>query len=153
MIVHVINKDKEQAEQNGLQIIPYAKEFNELFPDLEYGIGYYTGEAGPPHWGCKVGLYGRYVLSMSLKIRFDKTRTKITGFDDPEFFIMEIQRVYDDNGTAHVEVSENQKRFGKEEWMKIVENNGDLSSLGIPIIKDRPLPNFDWAWKTDTKPP
>jgi hypothetical protein len=83
------HKGYDQALESGLETIPYASEFNQFFPGSDNFISYYTGQAGEPIWNSKAGLYGRYILSLQVKITFDETRTKIIGLDDPQFYLSE----------------------------------------------------------------
>ena len=57
---------------------------------------HYTGEYGESIFNADVGLYGRYILNMDVKVTFDKTRTKIVNYNEPEFSFVEVAKV----GTA-----------------------------------------------------
>ncbi len=145
--VSPVNRGYNQAVQSGRETVPYARDFNQFFPNSDNFISYYTGQVGPPIWNSKAGLYGRYVLSLQFKIKFDETRTKITAYDDPEFYLREIREISKaENGNTYIQYGLTHKRFGKEEWKKIIESKGDLSPLGVPIIKDSPIPGFDKHW-------
>jgi hypothetical protein len=140
-------KRYDQALQSGFETIPYTKQFSTLFPDSNNFISYYTGEYGTPTWNSKVGLYGRYVLQLQITITLNEPRSKIGGYGEPEFFLKEVERIsINSDGRAVILYGPTQKRFGKKEWKKIVENKGDLSALGIPIVQDSPTPGFEEHW-------
>jgi hypothetical protein len=90
------------AVRNGRAELGPAREFEELFPQARHGISYYTGEMGPPTWGSEVGLFGRYVLSLRVKITFDWTRRHIRSRGEPQFQLVEVTRVTEGTGGQHI---------------------------------------------------
>ncbi|HUS10586.1 MAG TPA: hypothetical protein VMZ30_08985 [Pyrinomonadaceae bacterium] len=127
----------------GKQSIPIVMEFHRLFGDAVSSISYYTGEYGDPEWNSKVGLYGRYILTMQFKIELDDTRTKIIRFAEPRFHLVEVESISPQaNGTHAITYGRQQVRFGIAEWQKLLEGNGDFSVIGVTLEKDKPVDEF-----------
>ena len=53
---------------------------------------------GKPTWNSRVGLYGRYILTMQIEIVFDESRTSVVTFGDPQFTLEEIKRITKQDG-------------------------------------------------------
>ncbi len=97
-----------------------------------------------------MGLYGRYVLELQIKVTLDSTRAKITDYKEPKFFLVEYAQVFklaDGSGRWASITGPTHAQFGNEAWSKIVEKGGDLSVLNVPIKKDDPIPDFDHVWR------
>ena len=84
------NEDYKKALENGLQIIPVAREFQELFPKALNSYTHWTGELGPTILNSSTALYNRYELTLQVKASLDKTRTKVIGYSKPEFYLEEV---------------------------------------------------------------
>lgn len=138
-----LNKAYDLAIAGGKKSIPIVTEFHRLFADSVSSISYYTGEYGDPEWNSKAGLYERYILTMQLKIELDDTRTRIIKFEEPRFHLVEIESVsHQPNGTTGIKYGARQVRFSIAEWQKLVENDGDFSSIGVTLEKDKPVSGF-----------
>src|SRR5437660_1287689 len=138
-----------EALKDGKKTIPYAREFNELFPKAWNFYSYYTGEARTPVWNSMVGLYGRYTLTMRVDVSFDKSRKKVVSYGKPKFQLLEVEEIEPlPQGRAEIHLrTEGQRDFGEEEWKKLVEAKGDFEAIGITLIKDKPVKGFDQHWK------
>ena len=138
-----------KALKHATKTIPYAKEFATLYPGLVTSFTHYTGEYGASFFNADIGLYGRYILKMDVKVTFDKTRTKIVNYAEPEFSFVEVAKVGTAaNGNLTIEYNTSSARhFGLKEWKEIVKNNGDFSVLGIKIVTDKPFPGFENFWE------
>jgi len=120
-----------------------AKDFDALFPDAEHFISYYTGTKGDPTWNSKVGLNGRYVLTMKFGIGFDDSRTHPVREGDPVFYLVELDNIRE-NGYGY---TDRQIQFGLEEWNQLKASSGDFSVIGYPMKKEKPIDGFDEAWR------
>ncbi len=143
-----------QTVINGRRTIPYAQQFSELFTNRQEFISYYTGAFGPQTWNSKAGLYGRYVLSMQMRIRMDKTGTNIVNFEPPSFLLREITRIRnspkDPGGGGQLlldGVPQSTRRFSAAEWEQLVKSRGDLSVLGFQVDTNHPVQGFELNWK------
>ena len=142
------NEDYKKALENGLLIIPIAREFQKLFPKALNSYTYWTGELGPTTLNCSTALYNRDELTLQVKASLDKTRTKVIGYSKPEFYLLELEDIiFRPDGTTSISPGDLQKRFGPKEWNKLYEAGGDFSVLGIELVKDKPVPNFEEYWK------
>src|SRR5438132_4808464 len=124
--------------------VPYAAAFCRLYPDSVAWFSYYANPYYSPVLNLKVGLYGRYVLSMHIPVDLDWSRTSVKSFGTPTFYLEHLEWVSPsaDNPPGGVAVyggSDTRLEFNEEKWQMIVEHDGDLSCLGIPIIKDKPV--------------
>ncbi len=136
-----------KAIEDGRTAIPYARQFHDLFPAAEASFSYFTGEMGPPTWTSKVGLHGRYVLTLKVEVTFNAARTRIVRYGEPVFHLVEVTRIVPagpDHNAAILYGS--QISFGRKEWSRLVERQGDLAVLGMAILKDRPVDGFEQYW-------
>ena len=140
-------KEYSQAIFNAQSDLPLAHEFASLYPLREEFISYFTGKYGQPKWNSKIGLHGRYIVTMQFPIQVNGSRLQQIG--EPEFLIVEVERIErlpDGRYSIHYR-SESQRRFGIEGWRLLVEANGDISVLGIEVKVESPHPDFDDVWK------
>jgi hypothetical protein len=132
------------ALRNGPNEIQPVGEFVEVFPQAEHLISYYTGDMGPPTWHSAVGLHGRYVLAVEVPITFDWTRRHVRSYGKPKFYLREVEKI---EGRTIDYRSESQRDFGPEEWVALYRANGSLEVLGLRVVEDDPIRNFDLAWR------
>ena len=139
--------DMAAAEANGVARITEVTEFVSLYPEARHFITYYSGTKGDPQWTSHVGIHGRYVLKMKFKIDFDTTRTQPTRISDPEFSLLEISSIETRaGGGSNIGYGKTQERFGLDKWKELLRTKGDLSVLGIELIPDKPVQNFESVW-------
>ena len=131
------------AVTNGVAELDVAKDFEALFRDSEHFISYYTGTKGDPTWNSKVGLHGRYVLTVQFGIGFDDSRTHPVREGDPVFYLVELDDIRE-NGYGY---TDRQIQFGLKEWNLLKESSGDFGVIGYPMTKGQPLDGFDKAWR------
>jgi hypothetical protein len=137
-----------RALKSGLETIPSVKEFIDLYPDCDNYFSYFTGEAGTTTWRSRTGLYGRYILDMSVEVELDDSRSNVTAFGEPHFSLVEIRNINSGpEGSAEIFYTDCQLRFGPKEWEKVVKTRGDLSVLGLEVVKDHPVPGFSAHWR------
>jgi hypothetical protein len=131
------------AVTNGVTELDVAKDFEALFPAAEHFISYYTGTKGHPAWNSKVGLHGRYVLTVKFRIGFDASRTHPVMEGEPAFHLIELADIRE-NGYGY---TDRQMEFGLTEWNLLLESSGDFEAIGYPMTKEKPLDGFDKVWR------
>jgi hypothetical protein len=137
------------ALEDAPKTIEAAGQFLKLYPDAECHFSYYTGQYGPPTWVGTTGLYGRYILQMQVVVTFSSSGRKVKSFGEPKCYLTEVKDVtIQEDGRVAYNAGATQVQFGPQEWKTLVENRGDLSSLGVTIVKDQPIPDFDKCWRS-----
>jgi hypothetical protein len=136
----------QDAVSNARREISFAREFDTLYPGAKGFFSYYTGEKGPTTWNSKVGLFGRYILTMQVRVTMDADRIHVISHQDPSFFLMEVSQI-NPLGEGRVAINYGDTvRFTKDKWAVLVEKKGDLSALEIEVLKDKPVAGFDEHW-------
>lgn len=147
-----MKRDYPKALGHGLETIPAAREFQELFPNAHNFYSYYTGTAGPPILNCKAALYDRYELSLQVRVSFDDTRTRVISYGEPTFYLNEVESVTPlSDGTTDIRSGDLHLKFGAQDWKKVYDARGDFSALGVKLTKDKPVPNFEDYWRAEGK--
>ena len=140
--------DYDIALKNGTASLDVAREFNALFPDSNNFISYYTGQYGDPRWNSKVGLHGRYVLTVQFDLKFDSSRHMPARTSDPEFYLVEASQLdRTPDGRLSISYSDNQIRFGMEDWKKLIAARGELSAIGYSTNESNPHDGFAEVWQ------
>jgi hypothetical protein len=135
------------AVASGRASIPRVAEFDRLFPGSIHFISYFTGTHGPPMWNSKIGLHGRYVLSMQMPIKFNLLRNRVTSFGEPKFYLQEVSEIQpSDNGVLAVRYQASQE-FSLREWQALVRSGGDLHVIDPALRTESPVPLFDTYWR------
>ena len=137
----------EMAANNIRDNIPEVRQFHALFPQTYENLSHYTGSFGDPVWTSKIGLHGRYILSLQVPLMLNWTRTDVRSYGRPRFQLVEVTRIYVRNSgqlTIDYGVS---RHFGAYEWKEIVNLEGDISALGIMIKKNQAIRGFQKHWR------
>jgi hypothetical protein len=137
--------------ENGITSIDIAQDFKRLFPQSEEFVSYYQGSMGyghaDPTWTSHVGLYGRYIFSVTFDIEFDWTRKFPRRVGDPSFHLMEISSITRlPDGRLQTEYSESHI-ISSHDWKILKEANGDFSAIGYQMDRDHKLEGFEEAWR------
>lgn len=142
--------DMLAAVEHGARAMSWAADFDRTFPGAEHGISYYTGDAGPRTWYSKVGIGGRYHLTMRVRIDLDATGRRVTPTGPPRFTLVEVREItiVPDGGDQQriTYDPEGQVEFGADEWARLVAAHGDLSAVGVVVKTDPPVPGFEKPW-------
>lgn len=131
--------------------IPLVKQLDQLFPGNYETISGFSASLGNQKLIMRTSLYGRYELMLQLDIKLNEDRTKLLGYGRPEFVLNEFASVGWHPGGAQGQITYNRnshRKFGKKEWNLLVESKGNLSVLGIEVIKDKPIPGLAEYWKS-----
>lgn len=123
--------------------IPVGSEFIRFYPDAEIR---YLGFSGSdfPGLSYDTTLFQRYTLNLQIPVFYSKDNATVTGFGDPMFYVLEVQKVVPtDKGFKDVEYGEQQFQFGQDEWKRLVAAGGDFAAIGHPLKKDQPVDGFE----------
>jgi len=145
-----LEKNYRKALGDGLKTIPVAREFQKIFPGAINSYSYYTGEVGPTILNCRIGLYGRYELKFKVRVSLNETRKKVMDYTGADFYLAEIESINRlDDGRFYISYGNLHRRFGAKEWEKLFKARGDFTVLGIKLIMDKPVPNFEAWWEEE----
>lgn len=140
-----MQQDYNKAMQDALVKVPYARDFKTIFPMSCELFSHFSGKYGVPTLICTGALYGRYILTMHIRVDFDSSRTQVIGYGKPKFHLQEVIGITPMlDGRA--ETFSKTLDFDEEAWKTIVEHGGDFSSAGFDLKKDDPVPGFDQEW-------
>jgi hypothetical protein len=118
---------------------PYLSSFVKAYPEAHVTYRFYS-ENDKLGFIAEVELHGRYELELRLQPEFDKTHTKVVGYREPRFQILEIER---QEGLSRSYVGgATQREFGTAEWQAILDQGGDFGAIGYSMIKNKPAPGF-----------
>jgi hypothetical protein len=139
----------KQAVANAVKSEPNVAAFERLFPGSEHFISYYTGAYGTPKWNSKALIHGRYILTMQFDVAIDSGGTKVTAATSPQFYLVEVANVapMPSGQTSITYTGASQRQFGLKEWKAIESSGGDLSKLGLNVVRDQPVPNLAANWR------
>ena len=126
------------------QTIPFAAQFDALFPDCIAVLERYTGQTGPTELNMATSLHERYVFSMEILVTLDKTRRRVIKHGQPIFQIVEIEEI---DGRSILYDSSFQKGFSLDQWKILVDSNGDFKSIGIELEQNSSIPGFADMWR------
>jgi hypothetical protein len=130
-----------QAVRSGFKKIPESMQIEKWFGEADHFISY-SGPNVQQHWYTEVFFDGRYVLTMRVDVRTSPAFSDIIEVPgEPEFFLHEVEEVSDESGTGAKFTKE--WRFGRNDWKKVNDANGDFSVIGITIKKNQPVQHFE----------
>ncbi|MEO8257858.1 MAG: hypothetical protein ABI868_10985 [Acidobacteriota bacterium] len=131
----------ERTVRNAHADLRLAKEFAALYPQATEGITYFSSDK--PAWRSEAGIHDRYCLSLRLPITISASWTHSSPAGEPHFFLAEVAFVQRLSGNQFsISYGKTHKEFGLPEWNTLVKSHGDLSTLGIEVIKDKPIADF-----------
>ncbi len=141
--------------------IPEIREYEKLFPNYLCEFKSIKGffASGDADWEFTAGIYDRYVMVMNIEIEFGKRNPETGEIEDPgshqqpEFSLWEVTRVKSPENASEYWYPKVTKRkiqsIPTNTWKRLVETNGDLSVLGIELVRDDPVPNFSLAFRNN----
>jgi hypothetical protein len=148
----VTSCQKQEAARNEIRFatldavdrskIPHVREFLALYPQAT--VRYLDfAETEFPGLSLDAMLYDRYVLNLRLPVDYSADSRAIVKYGDPQFLLTEISSVTELAGRLHETMYGSlQLHFGAVEWAKVVAAKGDLSVLGQPLEKGKPVKDF-----------
>ncbi|HZZ71645.1 MAG TPA: hypothetical protein VFE24_05290 [Pirellulales bacterium] len=129
--------------QSGFSQIPESLEIERLLGTADHFISN-NGGGLPRQWNTEVYFEGRYSLAMQVEVKTDNASTTITNvIGTPKFYVHEVKRVtVSADGVVQTSFRD-QWDFGIEEWKKVIAAKGDFSVIGIKILHNQPINDFD----------
>jgi len=123
--------------------IPVGSEFIRLFPDATIRYLDFSG-SDFPGLSYDTTLFQRYTLNLRIPVFYSKEDASVSGFGDPVFYVVEVQKVVPMDGrVGEVRYGDQQFQFGKDEWKKLMGAAGDFAAIGHPLKKDQPVEGFE----------
>lgn len=128
----------------------FARDFRKLYPQSVGFFSLFDSEGRTSIWNSKVGLYGRYLLRMRIRLVLGKSGVRPERTSLPEFTLLEVESIVKEkDGAVHYRFrNDSQKDFGELDWNRLVRAGGDLSVIGVDRRPDaEPMPLFEENWK------
>jgi hypothetical protein len=136
----------QEIERRIVAGVSSVTEFHRLFPGARGTVAYSANARSA--WTSSVGLHGRYIFGLSVAVEHDRGWKTISG-GEPIFTLFEIESVQtDSSGRVRVAYTGFQKSFGREDWARLKEGNGDFSAIGIKLTTESPVARFAEAFST-----
>lgn len=135
--------------------IPCVQEFRQLYPEATMEFAYPVWKSGMDkdaletrHLRVSIGLYRRFILTMSVPFKLTANREGIASFEEPSFEVEEITEITgSENERSFITRVTLKKPFAEKEFKVLQEHAGDLTALGFDLSRDKALPYFERAWK------
>jgi hypothetical protein len=127
--------------------IPVAESMTIAFDERKSHISYFTGIAGRPSWNGYAPLHERYVLEVKVPISLGVLRRGVVSSGDPSIFVRELEPITKLPDGGLMIASGASWRLTPEQLRLVAENGGDFSVIGIELVTDRPVENFDAYWR------
>lgn len=134
-----------KAVESGRKKIAVVSEIESLFPDsVQNFIGHDGGSfSDPMTWNTEVLLYDRYVLTMQVDVRVDRSFSTVTEvLSAPQFWLIETLQVTPIPGGGWDAINGKNWTFGIDEWEDLVAANGRFESIGISLQHNGSVANF-----------
>jgi hypothetical protein len=158
-------EDEKAVAAEAVRSIPYFEQFLALYPQATVRIAFpasvkYTPETEQDvmerfYISASVSLYARYVLAMSVWFKMSPDQKTVTKFSSPQFHMREVRSVTVTpvadvpGGQAHIEYTTVHAEFDYEKFKTLKARNGDFSVIGVAVVTDRPVANFEREWTSD----
>jgi hypothetical protein len=132
-----------QLVQSGFGVVPFANDFERLWPDAYHTIGSGEFADGSRQWNSEALFAGRYWLHAVAHVRVSADQKQILSMDaGPRFILHEIEAVNRESGSFST-TFRNQWEFDHGSWSKVVDADGDFSVIGIQLDLSHPVPDFE----------
>jgi hypothetical protein len=124
---------------------PASKEFQALFPLNSAIVTTLDRTNTPPHFVLEGIVHGRYLVTMQLPLIVQRSNLRVTAMGNPSFILQEFSMIrWNANGQCETRYNSNaERRFGIEQWQRLVRSRGDLSVLGLKPVTNAPLPKIE----------
>lgn len=114
--------------------------FAQKFPGGPSFISYIAGES--PIWNSKAPLFNRYVITIQIPARIDRSNRRLSLVGDPEIFLNEIESIHVlSDGRRRISYGKNW-RLNTDESRKLLHTSASLENLGIALVEDSPVSGF-----------
>ena len=137
-----------QRLKSALQLIPYAVEFRQTFPAADCDV-YGSGRDGY-QFGADVGIHSRYVLSLRVPFKTAPDAVSVVAVGNPEFVLLEVSSIerLPDGRLSTQFLTDREFRFDTNQWRSVVKAKGDFSTVGYPMVTNRPVELFGERWRS-----
>lgn len=132
---------QEQMVPSGYALIPEARQIDDLLGPALHELSNYT-EPDTADWITEVLFDGRYELTMSVRVRVNRSSGDVTEIvGNRKFWLYEISSIRDGREASFSGAG--QREFGVGEWQRIVKAGGDFSAIGIKLDRGHPVSGFE----------
>lgn len=126
------------------KVIPSVRDFRSTFSQATIESFENLGGA---HVALRAGLYGRYLVSLEVPVTLRRNGKPIKSWGEPKIEIYESGKITvaaDDQGYQMDWISE--RKLSAKQFQTLKEHHGDFSAIGIELIRDQPVKDFDRVW-------
>lgn len=144
--------------ESGITHLKWASDMEKWYAGKDQEVDHFITHYGfdkskPVVWNSVVYLYGRYVVTLQVKIIVDYKNCKISKPVSPaSLFVHEIRVIkVSPSGQISSRIGD-QEVYSDKVWPLLEKSSGDLESLPMKIVKDDPLSDFNKfrdAWGKD----
>jgi hypothetical protein len=138
--------------------IPVALQIETTFDEVDHTITHYGfRNQRSNQWNTNAYFGGRYQIHMTVDVEIDYSNFTVRQLGEPEFRLYEYSKIYDPYGDKEVYGGTvgRQIEFSVEDWQKVFESKGDFSVIGVALLQNVPLKDFDRfvaGWRRDIIP-
>jgi hypothetical protein len=133
----------QMAVKSGFAVVPHAQQMERLFGDADHFITHFGSASRIKRWSSQVFFAGRYRLTVQVDVMLAEDGRRVIGISgEPDIHLHEIQSVTTDaNGQLAAQIGE-QWTLTSDDWIKLVESEGDFNAVGLTLDLDNPTPGF-----------
>ena len=134
--------DYEQAVKSGFAVIPQSLEIERFFGEADHFISYFGFKTVANTWNTEVYFAGHYRLTLQVDVKISDG-TVVETISPAVFYLDEFERFeLQANGQVMARIKKNWT-FNQADWKKVVSADGDLSVVGVDVVRDKPLEHFE----------
>jgi len=141
-----VNKTRAATLSRALATAPYLVDVKKMFPRSSLTFRNFTATGGDIIIESVVN--DRYYLTIHFPAAFAADNKSVTSYGEPGFQLNEITLVNPEDGRLHELHYGEQIRFGKDEWKRVVDANGDFMAAGIKLRQNDPVAGIEYVWKS-----
>ena len=151
--------DYLKTTEEGIKTVPHVQEIRQIFSNAPMShfieqLGLRIGETKrrPAHWNTVVWFGGRYELTYQTLVVPDYGAHSVKQSQNLIFVLSEVMKVTGDGRGAEFDPA-GARRFGEEQWNKVVAAKGDFAVIGVHLKTNASVPGIEKyisAWKDNT---
>lgn len=138
-------KCHDEVVREAVKVLAFPQEVESLFgsTNVDHFISRFGNKDGAAIWNSRTSFNQRYQLSLRVPIQIDYVNCRLIGATGSATIrINEVTKVdISRSGIAGATLNE-QWRLNENEWKWLVNKHGDWSAVGVPIISNAPVSNF-----------
>lgn len=138
--------DYVKTVKSARNAIPSALEIDSTFDEVDHTITHFGFRNEPTNqWNTTAYFGGRYRLHMTVDVEIDYANCAVRQLGKPEFRLYEYSKIFDSSKGKGIYGGDvgRQIDISLEDWKKVFENQGDFSVIGVAIMHDKPLKDFE----------